>query len=220
MTIKDITFGVIAGSLAILLFIERSCHNIEKNRLIDDAVNYRDSAEHYKLKVNGQSVDIAFNQALQLDNRKQLESIVAKYDTLARMVAKFKNVQNVTIIKGGAQITHDTIRIDHPIPCDFKPFVVRRDSAHYRFVGTVAPDYFTIDSLTIPNTQGIVIGSRRMGFLKRPEYRVEITNSNPLMKTTNIGSFTVKTPRKWFERPVIMMGVGAVAGAYIYKVWR
>jgi len=216
MTLREKIIGIVALSAVAMLAIREGCNRIERDDLIDRVANYSDSAKHYQLKVDGQRVDIAFNKSLLLDNKRQLESMVAKYDTLAKMVSKFKQVQSVTIIKGGAEITGDTIRIDRPIPCNFTPVKIRRDSAHYTFMGTIAPNYFSIDSLVIPNTQSIVIGQRRTGLFKRPENRVEIVNSNPLMKVSNIGSFIVRTPKRWYERPVVGFGIGLIGGAYLY----
>jgi hypothetical protein len=52
-----------------------------------------------------------------------------------------------------------------------------------------------IDELSIPNTQSIVVGNRKQGFL-RTEYRIEVQNSNPYIKTTDIDSYTIKERNK------------------------
>jgi hypothetical protein len=214
-TKKEKVFGGAIIALILIFALREGCNQRDKDDLLKNAVTYEDSAKFYKLKVNGNSVDIAYNQSLILENKKQLESMVAKNDTLAKLIDKFKSIRSTTIIKEYFSVTHDTIPIDRPIPCDFAPIKVKRDSLYYHFRGTIAPTYFTIDSLTIPNEQSIVIGKKKLGFLKGTEERVEIINSNPLMKTTNVGNYVIQKDKKWYQRNAFWGAVGLVGGAVL-----
>ena len=203
-TEKIMGIGIIA---MLVIFFFRECGNQnDKDKLIDDIVNYKDSAQFYQIKVNGMKVDVAFNKSLALENKDQLASLLKKNDTLSKLISKFKDIKSTTIINNNTTINGDTIRLKgDSIPCDFKAFKVRRDSAYYHFVGTISPKYFSIDTLSIPNKISIVIGRKKMGFLKKAEERAEIINSNPLVKTTNIGNYVVISKKKRF-------GVGASVG--------
>jgi len=218
--LKTRIMGVII--IFIMLFFGfRECQN-RKNTddLIADIANYKDSAQFYLLKLNGQEVEISYNKSLALENKEQLEALVKKNDTLAKLVSKFKDIKSTTIINNNTTIVGDTIKIKgDSIPCDFKPFHVRRDSAYYNFLGTIAKNYFTIDSLTIPNKQSIVIGEKKLGLFKGKELRAEIINSNPLVKVTNIESYVVSKPKKFYQTQAFAFGVGILGGGYLtYKL--
>jgi len=209
--------GAVILALVIFFIFWQGCGQNKTDDLVDGIVNYKDSAEFYKLKVNGKDVEIAYNQSLVLENKNQLEALIKKNDTLAKLVKKFKDVKSTTIIKTVTQIQHDTIPVN--IPCDFSPVKVKRDSLFYHFVGTISPKYFSIDSITIPNKQSIVIGKKKLGFLKGAEERVEIINSNPLIKTTNIQSYVISKPKKFYETRIFAFSCGILGGGYLtYKL--
>jgi hypothetical protein len=217
-TDREKLFGIIIVAMLLVFGFREGCNQRDKDSLLKNAITYQDSAKFYKLKVNGNPVDVAFNQSLMLENKKQLEAMVAKNDTLAKLVSRFKDIRSTTIIKEYFRVEHDTIMLSQQIPCDFKPIKVIRDSAYYHFRGTIAPKYFTIDSLAIPNTQSIVIGKKKLGFLKGSEERVEIINSNPLMKTTNVGNYVIQKDKKWYNRNTFWGIVGVATGSVIVGV--
>lgn len=206
ISIREKIMGGFLLALVLFFILWKGCDQKQTDNLLDNALNYKDSAMFYKIKVNGMEVDVAYNKSLVLQNKDQMEAMLRKNDTLSKLISKFKDIKSTTIINQYTTINGDTIKLKgDSIPCDFKPFKVRRDSAHYKFVGTIASKYFSIDTLSIPNKVSIVIGLKKMGFLKRGEERAEIINSNPLVKTTNIGNYVVIPKRK-------KIGVGASVG--------
>lgn len=202
--------------LIIFFFGFRECsHQKNENDLIENITNYKDSAQFYSLKVNGMAVDVAYNKSLQLENKDQLESILKKNDTLSKLISKFKAISSTTIINNITNISGDTIKLTDSIPCYFKAFKIRRDSIHYHFVGTISPKFFAIDSIIIPNKQSMVIGKKKLGFLKGTEERIEIVNSNPLIKTTNIENYIISKPKKWFQTDAFKISASLLGGYVI-----
>lgn len=201
MSLRDkILYSLIALLVALLLSRE-ACNQSSRNDLVNDVANYKTEVNHYK-GLNG--VEVASNKALMLENSEQIKSLLSRHDTLAELMKKYKHLKNVTVVNNNTTIYNDSIAFIHDsIPCDFKPFPVIRDSLNYKFYGTIAPKYFRIDSLLIPDEQSIVFGLKRMGFLKRKEYVAEVVHSNPLVHTTNIGSYAIKEKRK---KVVISLG--------------
>lgn len=197
-----------AGLILVItfFFLFRECgHQRDKDNLVNDVANYKDSAKYYTIKVNGMEVEVAQNKSLILENKKQFQSVIAKNDTLLKLVSKFKSISSGTIINNYTTIKGDTIKLKgDSIPCDFKAFKVRRDSAYYHFVGTISKKYFSIDTLYVPNKISIIIGRKKTGFLKHEE-RAEVVNSNPLVRTTNIGNYVVIPKKK-------RIGIGASIG--------
>lgn len=198
--------GGIILALILLSGIREGCNNLDKNKLIHEGANYKDSAQHYSLKVGELKVLVATNKSLVLENDKQIKSVLSSMnDTIAKLVRKFKEIKSGTIINNYTTINNDTIKLHgDSIPCDFKPFKVRRDSIHYKFTGTIAKGYFSIDTLKIPNKISLIIGREKVGFLKY-EDRAAITNSNPLVHTSNIGNYEVIKRKK-------RIGLGVSAG--------
>lgn len=191
-----------------VIFSFRECsHKQDVNSLINDITNYSDSAKYYKGK-NGEVT--AYNKILEVQNEEQLRSVVSTNKQIAEEIKHFKTLRNVTTIKEVINI-HDTIRFDNIIPCDFKPFAIRKESEHYKFKGILSNKDLTIDSLTIPNTVSVIVGKRKVGFLKY-EDQVNVLNSNPYVMTTNISNVSIKREKKWWERPLVTLGIGFVTG--------
>lgn len=217
-SLREIVLFAASIFLAFFLFIKGCRNQKEIDELVNNIANYKDSAQFYKIKVNGNPVDVAFNQSLILENKKQLQAVLAKNDTLLKLISKFKKIAGTTIINQYTSITADTIKLKgDSIPCNFKPFKVKRDSAYYHFVGTIAPSFFSIDSLRIPNKQSIVMGEKKLGFLKGTEKRVEIVNSNPLIHTDKIQSYVIQEKKKWYNTRAFNFSVGFVVGGVAYR---
>ena len=195
MSRKEIAYIAIIIALVVIWLTREGCNASSRTQLISDVSKYKTEATYYKGK---DGVEIAQNNALALDNQEQIESILQENDTLKEMMENFSKLNNVTVINNKTEIRDsiyfDTIRI----PCDFEPFPVYRDCTYYQFAGTIAPEYFKIDSLIIPDEESIVFGKRKQGFLKRREYKVEVVHSNPKIRTTNIGTYYVKPKRNKF----------------------
>ena len=214
---KNLIYISIIAILILFGVVREGCNSSKTDKLLDSVQNYSDSAQFYKTE-NG--TQVAYNQSLLLENKEQLQSLFAKNDTMRELLDKYKNIKNVTIIKETIVI-RDSIPYGIDIPCDFNPFTVKRDSIHYNFTGTIGKSFFRIDSLTIPNEQSIIVGQRKLGFLKGKERRVEIVNSNPLIITSNIGSYVVEEKKKWYETRafsfLIGFGFGYGTSEYLNK---
>lgn len=214
VNIREIILFGTSLFLAFFLFKGGCKDQKEKDDLVKSIVTYKDSIKFYKLIVNGNPMDIAYSQSLLLENKKQLEAVIAKNDTLAKIISKFRKVAETTIINQYTTIKGDTIRLKgDSIPYDFKSFHVNKDSAWYHFVGTIAPKFFSIDSLIIPNKQSIVVGDKKLGFLRGTEKRVEVLNSNPLIHVNKIENYVIQGPKRWYQTTAFKFGAGALAGA-------
>jgi hypothetical protein len=205
-----IIVGLVTLLMCSILFIKCE-HQKETDLLIKNIATYSDSAKHYKSKYGV----VAFNQTLQFQNEKQLKAYFSQNDTLKKLLKNFKKINSVTIIKEKIFI-HDTVPIpfESVIPCDFQPFTVKRDCTHYHFRGTIFPDKFNIDEISIPNKQTVVLGEKKTGFMKK-EYRVEITNSNPFIQTSNVGGYTVNPKKEWYQKPFVTFLIGTGVGSAV-----
>lgn len=208
LTRRDLVYvGILIG--VVILFGIRECVNQNRSDdLLGEVAGYSDSAEFYKTK-NG--VVIAYNQSLVLEKESQLKDLLHKYDTLSRVLKKFSDIQSTTIIRERVLIEHDTIPLDVLIPCDFPPINVHRDSAHYVFDGTITREKLVINKIEIPNKRDIVIGTKKTGLFKR-ERRVEIIDSNPLIKPVSIQNYVIDDRKKWYQRTWVHVAAGIALG--------
>jgi hypothetical protein len=203
------TYIIIIAFLVFMVVFITWRGNVRENNMVDQIVTSSDIAKEYSLK---SGAIVASNTALVASTQTQMESFAKSLnDTIYKIVKKFKSVQNITYATSNFYTSKDTIRTVN-IPCDFKPFKVRRSDSTYNFTGTIAKDYFSVDSLYVPNKVSIVSGRKKTGFMKH-DYTVDINNSNPLIRTSNISAYQYAPQKKWYERTWVHM----LAGAAIYS---
>jgi len=203
---------IITILIGILSFRECS-HRNEVNTLVSSIVNYKDTAKIEKLK-NGAL--IYSNQMLVLNSQEQIKALASSMsDTIKLMLKKFKSVTNITTINNQFFTSGDTAKFTQNIPCDFKPFKVRRGSdSTFKLVSTISKDYFTIDTLSMKDKQSIVFGRKKVGFMKH-DYTAEINHSNPMVSTYGIKSYQYVPQKQWYEKTWVHILVGATGASII-----
>lgn len=212
MNTKNIFWIVIIA--IVIIFSLRECSNYRAtNSLLNNVVSYKDSVKTYR-NMNGDLV--AYNQTLEFENKKQLNAYLVEKNISEEELKKWKSISPAIIIKTEFKIKHDTILLKDTIPADFKPISFSEISADYALFGSIQPTFMVVDSLKIPNTQSILVGEKKLGWFKT-EKRVEVTNSNPLIQTTNLGSFAINEKKKWYQTAAFKFGVGVVAGLTVSK---
>lgn len=202
--------GIIVVLIAYAFGIMYVSQNRE-DKLIQSLTTYSDSAKYYKLENNA---IVATNKAVEIRTQDQMK-ILAKQmnDTLYAMMKKFKKTQSIMYATNNFYASSDTILHD-TIPCDFAPVSVKKSDSTYALKGTVTKNFFSVDSLYVPNKINIVIGEKKTGLFKK-EMTVDINNSNPLMKTSNIKAFTYSPEKRWYEKPAIPFAVGVVVAVAV-----
>lgn len=198
--------------VGIIIFSFRECSNQNKtDKLVSDIANYKTESSVYKTKLG---LEVNTNKALALQTQDQIKSIIATNDTLKEWVSKFKEIKGSVIVRETTIVREVPVPFDKVIPCDFKPFQAKKETKDFLFYTTIANTGLTIDSLKIPNEAKIIIGDKRTGFLKiKSSLVVEVNNSNPYIKTSNISGFVYEPKKKWYERMWVNFVAGAVVGA-------
>ncbi len=206
---------IIIIGLVIFILINKGCNKRHTDSLVKDIATYSDSAKHYKIK---SGVAVATNGVLKLDNENQLKYLIVKNDTIKKLLAQFKDVKTVIIHDGGFKFTHDTVRLTDTIPCDFNPIAFSQKKKHYKLFGTLTRTNLIIDTLVVPNTQTIVLGDKKSGFLNLGKTTsVDILNSNPYMQVNKISAYTVKET-KWLENWKVQIGIGFATGFLVGRL--
>ena len=181
----------------IFLLIFQECKNQSSaDKIVNELSQYKTQASHYEDKFGN---IIASNSAIQVESQKQLKSILATNDTMRAWIKKFKDVKFGGIIKETFTIREVPVPFETKIPCDFKPFPAIKLDKNYRFYSTIANTGLTIDSLFIPNTEDIIVGEKKSGFLNlKRVLTMEVKNSNSLISVSDISGFTYSPKKRRF----------------------
>ena len=205
---------MLLGVIAVLCFLWfDSC----QGRIIaeDQAAtlnSYKDTAMVYKAR-NGELV--SYNKAIEISE----ERFTALRDSMKQEFKnlKIKNVTSHTKIVTVYKLDTITQTFTDTLPCaDFiKPFTI--DSLYYNLSGSITKRGITFNSILIPNTQSLTVGTKRNGLFKKNEYIVALKNSNPYVNTVGIQSYNFTPDIKWYQRGSVRFGVGVVVGGLIYR---
>jgi len=146
--------------------------------------------------------EIAGKSALEVTLKELKEGYWIKDDSLTDITMRFKKVQSATIIKTKYKVDTVTIVYDSPGKEYFKR-EWSKITPLFTITGVSTNAYTRIDSLTLLNTQRLVIGTEK-GFFNNT-LSVQVTNSNPYITTTELLTQSVTIANKRF-------GVGFFAG--------
>lgn len=201
---------IIIVLLVIALLLMKQCDQKHTDTLLKQSASYSDTAHYYKLM---DSVHVATNSVLLLDNSNQIKELAAsKDDTIKKLLAHFKSVQTVVITKSDFRLIHDTINFHDTIPCDFKPIAITKNKTYYKLFGTLTKTNLVIDTLVVPDKVTLVVGEKGTGFLKlQRNTTVDILHSNPYVYTSTIQGYVVHE-KKWYDNKLILLGSAFVAG--------
>lgn len=182
-------------AIIILIFILfRQCNSAnDKARSLNSTKDFLNDTISYYTNKLGQ--EVAEKKAISGD-KQALEILLSKQvdstGQLKALVRKFRTTQAAGNISQETRI--DTVEIPYAVTV---PYEFDRDfskqTSNYSISGTSDQNGVTIKNLTIPNTLSFAIGKKKTGFLKS-EYRVEAVNSNPLVKTTGLDTYTLDLP--------------------------
>jgi len=199
MTKERIAWLLAIVSLLVLLGF-KECKNDPAETTSEVNHYLTDTTKHETVK----GIDVAtIHQAL-LETQAQMKTLIAANDTLKKLVKEFKVVNSITKIKTETFVK-DSIQYKD-IPCDFKPIERVKETPEYRLALTISRSNTEV-KMTVPNTIQFIEGKRKVGLFKT-EQQVMAVNSNKLVQTTEIQSLTVKTKKKWWERPGPWIALG------------
>ncbi len=210
----DIKTIVLLVVIAILIFfLIDTC--VQKNVSEGEAeeyVNYKDTVFSYKAK-NGQLVH--YNKSLEITRDRML----SLNDSLKNSLKDLKLKKPTSYTKIVTKYIIDTVELKFTdtLPCEdfLKSFSI--DSSHYSLSGILTKERLLINKIEMPNTQRIVVGTKKNGIFKRNEYVITVQNSNPYIDIIGIQNYNLKPKKKWFEKSWFQISVGFIAGGITYR---
>ncbi|WP_439130010.1 DUF6549 family protein [Polaribacter sp.] len=193
--------------LSVLLFNQcsQNAHLQQTNK--QNQLALLDSVEYYKNKLGLEVAQkLAFKGTVK-DLSIIFEEAKKENAQLKEAVKKFKKLASATVVNTITEIKEVPVPFEVKVPYNFERTFLKEDN-FYSLSGTVNQSGINFTSLSFPNTQTLVVGKKKTGFLKT-EYRVEVTNSNPYIKTNAIDNFTFTEKTKRF-------GIGVSFGFGVY----
>lgn len=162
---------------------------------------------------NGQLV--SEKKALVLTN-DQLKYI---NDSLQSDIGKLKKLKAKIVIKTITKL--DTLKIPvNIVPgsnCDSCYFTFNKSTKYYDISGFYRMKTLHLNNPSFENNITIGLGNTRHKLFGPSELVVRASNSNPYSKTTELNSYTIKYKKRWYEKPWIYIGIGAVGGYFLAK---
>lgn len=213
-TIKKILtrnwFGLLLAVIA-CAFLFQTCQ--DNNRYSENLKALTEKNAVYKNKLGTLTT---VNKTLQLTQKELKQTIAAQKGNIKVLTAGFYRINTVITTQTITKLDTIVIPFEKPIPCEFD-----RE-------GTISQEWFslgyklnnknlTIDSVTIPNEQIIVVGLKRKNMFSKSILVTEITNTNPKITTTGLTSYETVVPVKWYESKTVWATVGAIIGFLIAK---
>jgi len=192
---------VIFALLALVCFLlVKNCERAKDvERFKTNAAVLREDLSFTKSKL-GQ--EIAGKSALEVTLKELKEGYWIKDDSLTDITRKFKKIQSATIIKTVVEI--DSIKIPYKNPAnEYFNQSWSKETPLFAISGISTNSFMQINTLRLFNTQRLVIGTEK-GFFNNT-LSVQVTNSNPYIKTTELLTQSVTIPNKRF-------GLGFFAG--------
>lgn len=178
--------------IVLLLSLLDSCRqNAKYISQVTELVNYKDTVVYYKAK----------NGKLIASNKSVTVSYVALMSTNQDLEKRIKNLKlkkptSVTIIRSEGRIDSILVPFKDSLPCDEFKLPIKIDSIYYGIYGSITNKHLRFDSIIIPNTQEIIVATKKNGLFKRNENIITITNSNPHVKTKGIQNYIIKQNTK------------------------
>lgn len=214
----------IIGALLLILLLREGCNRFERNKLVANiSQSYIDSTSHYNLILHKHdSINVATNQVLQLDNENQLKAITGKNDTIKKLFDKFKRIKSVLQSNSTIEVKNVVIPYKSDsnnvfnIPCQFDPFNLTLDSVDIKMDANVYPTKFEIINLELPDQETIVVGEKKNGFLGR-KTTIDVMHSNKYIRVNSIKGYTI-SEKKWYDNKWITFIGGAIIGGTLIKV--
>lgn len=170
------------------------------NSVKNDTIQYYKTKEGEwaasKLSYQGEKASLEAFLTAARDSSKQFE----------RLASYYRN------IKAGVKTETKTVidSIEVPYIVEGTPFTIpfSKQEQYYSLTGRSTNNGLYLDNISIPNSQSIVIGKKKIGFFKS-ELRVDVVNSNPYIKTTKLDSYVQQERIKRVAiGPYVGVGIG------------
>ncbi len=184
-----------------------------KKQSISATKNLTDETKYFKNKLG---TETASKIALETSNKQFKEQLLKKDIELKKLADEFSRVKSVVKYKTEIKIDSVPVYFEKQIPCDFSESG-KYDGNNFKFDWEIGKDKFNIKNINIPNETTIITGFKRKWFLGRQTLTTDVTNSNPLLKTTEVRTVDIMIPKKFHETRWFNFSIGIATGYFLFK---
>ena len=197
--------------IGLFVSIKQCSDNSNKYDSEIDALNA--NVEYFKNKLG---TETASKIVFQASNKQLKEMILMKDDSLRKLADEFSKIKSIVVVD--TKIVIDSIRVPFgiPIPCDFYK-IGSYLTSDFKFDWKLTEKGFDLNDVVIPNEQTIITGFKRNWFLGRQILVTDVTNTNPLIETTNIQTTYVRVPKPFYNTRVFNISIGLIGGMLLSK---
>ena len=136
-------------------------------------------------------------QSIVLVKDKKIEEQLKEIEALKSLDTKIV-FRTETKYKTLEIIIRDTIVVHDTDTVSIKRFEHKDD--WIAMAGSIEDSKMKFDSLIFKNKYTIEIGSQKDGLFKKKKQMIYLRNENPHTSTTDLTSFELKKPKKWYQR--------------------
>ncbi|QHB40992.1 hypothetical protein HWC99_gp61 [Flavobacterium phage vB_FspS_tant8-1] len=207
--LKDIVILIL---LIILIFSITKCTE-NKNQAISETKSLNDSTKYFKNKL---MTETASKIVLETSNKLLKQEILQSDLKLKKLTDEFSRVKSIVKYKTEIQIDSVPVYFTDTIPCEFER-IGKYYNKDFKFNWEFNQKKFELKDIEIPNETTIITGFKRKWIFGRQILTTDITNSNELIKTTNVQTIEIKIPKKFHETRLFNFGVGFATGFFLFK---
>jgi hypothetical protein len=205
---KNFTYIAILILISVLFFNQcRQTAQLKKSNK-HNQLTLLDSINYYKNKLGLEVAEKSSFKGTVNDLSIAFEDAKKENTQLKEAVKKFKKLSTATITSTITEIKEVPVPFEVKVPCNFERTFLK-ENPFYTFSGVVNQGGINFKKILIPNTQTLVVGKKKLSLFKT-EFRAEVTNSNPFIKTTTLDNFTFIDRKKRF-------GFGVSFGFGVYS---
>ena len=194
---REFIYIVIIVALSVM-FLNQLLKNSDKDSSYSHNLKVLNDSLVYSKNKLGQEVA---NKLAFKGTNEELKKIIDLKETensqLQISLLKWKQLASVTKVVTETKLDTVYIPFNEPVPFEFSRSFQKVDQ-WYSIFGLVNQEGVSINNISIPNTQTIVSGKKKISFLKT-EYRFEITNSNPNIKNLEADVYNFVERNKRFS---------------------
>ena len=190
---KNIHHIITAALIVLCIYLWRNGQKVQYTAT-NNIEALTDSLGRYQTKEGAWVAEKKLFHGTERDLKQIIKSKDAAFQNLLK---SFKKPVAAAVIKTVTII--DTVFIPYENKIDLPVFELpfSKVAKHYSINGISTNEGISILDIEIPNTQSIVIGKKKIGWFKY-EHRIEVVNSNPLIKTKDLDGFSFRPKPKRF----------------------
>ena len=198
---------IIVALLLTVLILMNKCNN--DNKIKDSlADNLNSKTTYFTNKLGTQTATI---KTLQLDKNILKNEIVKKDKELQALVKEFSRVKSIVKYKTTTTIDSILIPFDKPIPCAFSTKGTFKNDC-FNFDYDLTQNSFVLNDFLLENETTVINGFKRSWFLGKQYATTDVINSNKCVKTSEMKSYEVVIPKRFYDTRLFNIGVGLTAG--------